>query len=77
MALHHRTHPTLVRGCFACRVATVEIPTQAEVPQRGWDRDLAEYERAKKLGLQPAASTAKASREARKQAGDFEVTDGS
>lgn len=64
MALHQRTHPEPVDGCFACRIATVMVapsatptrsPHAAEVKAREarWGRDMPAYKRLRKNGQQP------------------------
>lgn len=68
MILHQRTHPTLdVEGCFACRVAAVNIgagalPTRAPdaiaciAREKRWDKDHPAYKALRKDGLQPRTS---------------------
>jgi hypothetical protein len=68
MILHQRTHPSLdVDGCFACRVAAVNIGGAALVtrtPEVGaciarekrWDKDHPAYKSLRKEGIQPRTS---------------------
>lgn len=61
MALHHRTHPRYVPGCWACKVASVRIgpgDTNDEIwmrrrSDRRLVRDMEAYRRLRKDGLQP------------------------
>lgn len=68
MILHQRTHPGLdVEGCFACRVAAVNIGGAAYVTrspdvgaciarEKRWDKDHPAYKSLRKDGLQPRTS---------------------
>lgn len=68
MILHTRTHPTLdVPGCFACRVASVNVGAAALVTrapdavagiarEKRWDKDHPAYKALRKDGLQPRTS---------------------
>ena len=64
MALHRRTHPVDVPGCFACRILSVSVapsamPTRhqdaADVKAREarWERDRPAYKRLRHDGQQP------------------------
>lgn len=61
MALHQRTHPAYVDGCYACKVSSVRLGTgeansatrTRAVSERRLDRDMAAYKRLRRDGLQP------------------------
>jgi hypothetical protein len=63
MILHQETHPGLdVDGCFACRIAGVQISTAAQgrydavkgkAMDKSWSRDHDAYRRMKRDGVQP------------------------
>jgi len=57
-------HTEYVEGCFACKVKTLELnPGDASrvnsMPQKKWDKELADYRSARKQGIQPAGTTRK------------------
>lgn len=67
MALHHRTHPTYVEGCFGCKAASVRTAAEATpfrksatVAHGEWARrqfaDDDAYRRLRKNGLQPTTT---------------------
>jgi hypothetical protein len=66
MALHHRTHPEYVAGCYGCKLTAVNIAPSVLVSSAGgaraarlnatekqWDRDGEAYKRMRKDGLMP------------------------
>jgi hypothetical protein len=55
-ALHRRTHPTFVAGCFACHLASLHLSpgyTETKARETVLDRDLDAYARMRKNGVQP------------------------
>jgi hypothetical protein len=64
-SLHQRTHPEAVPGCFACRIASVQVSPSAMpsrqsahakgtlLKDREWTRDMAAYRRLRQEGHQP------------------------
>jgi hypothetical protein len=65
--------------CFRHRLLSTHVSANATPTRRkhrdtrALDRDLEAYSSARKAGLQPEHSTAKASKRARRKAGDFEA----
>jgi hypothetical protein len=66
MALHQRTHPQHVDGCYACKLTAVNIApsvmsssrggaraAQVKATEKQWDKDMAAYKRMRDDGLQP------------------------
>ena len=58
-------HPEYVHGCFACKVATLELGTgdansNKSMPGKKWDKELSDYRNARRQGIQPAGTSAKA-----------------
>jgi hypothetical protein len=69
MALHHRTHPKFVPGCFGCKAASVNLAvgdanSNASMAQSKWDKELALYKSARAQGIQPATTKTKDIRKA-------------
>ena len=68
MSLHQeRTHPDFVEGCFGCKLSTLQLsPGDAARPmaQKKWDKELADYKKARAQGVQPAGTTTAAVRKA-------------
>lgn len=65
MALHLRTHPEPVEGCFGCKAASVSIlgyikPREsgwvARDKQKAWDSECDNYRAAVKEGIEPDAT---------------------
>lgn len=64
-ALHRRTHPRFVDGCYGCKVASVRLDVGEAsdsrrtrlVADRRLARDMAAYARLRKDGLQPPTIT--------------------
>lgn len=57
-------HREYVEGCFACKVKTLELGTgdagrADSMPQKKWDKELADYRNARKQGVQPAGTSSK------------------
>lgn len=64
MAIHSRTHPTFVDGCYACRLSTINLGASATPFRREatvaqmqhWDQQMRDddaYRRLRRNGLQP------------------------
>jgi hypothetical protein len=58
-------HEEFVWGCFACKVATLQMNTgdagrADSMPQKKWDKELADYKKAREQGIQPEGTSAKA-----------------
>ena len=66
MALHHRTHPEYVDGCYPCKLVAVNIAASVFTSSAGgaraarlnktekqWDRDGEAYKRMRRDGLMP------------------------
>lgn len=66
MALHHRTHPEHVDGCYPCKLVAVNIApsvlassaggaraARLNATEKQWDRDGEAYVRMRKDGLMP------------------------
>lgn len=62
--IHHRTHPTPVEGCWACKVSSIQVgasatptrrPRAVEVAdtEKRWHKDIAAYKSMRAQGLQP------------------------
>lgn len=69
MALHQKTHPVYVEGCFGCKVSSLRIGycgqgDQDASRQKRWDRELDLYASAVKQGIQPEGTATTASRAA-------------
>lgn len=59
------SHAEYVDGCFACKVATLQINTGDagrvnSMPQKKWDKELDRYAGARAQGVQPAGTTTRA-----------------
>lgn len=88
MALHRRTHPTYVEGCFGCKVGTLMLaPSVAATTAGGqaalrekamearWDRDMPAYKRLREQGFQPPSIDGAAELES-KASSRFEIESG-
>lgn len=69
------THTEFVDGCFACKIKTLELGTgdagRADaMPQKKWDKELADYRDARRQGIQPEGTSSKQI-EAAKQASEI------
>ena len=58
-------HEEFVWGCFACKIATLQMNTgdagrADSMPQKKWDKELADYKKAREQGIQPEGTSAKA-----------------
>jgi len=56
MALHHRTHPEFVPGCWGCKAASLHLSpgyTATKRRETDLDRDLDAYARMRRNGVQP------------------------
>jgi hypothetical protein len=69
MALHQKTHPVYVEGCFGCKAATLRIGycgqgNQDASTQKRWDKELDLYASAVKQGVQPDSTSTRATQKA-------------
>jgi hypothetical protein len=69
MALHQKTHPVYVEGCFGCKAATLRIGycgqgNQDATAQKRWDKELDLYASARKQGIQPDTTSTRSSQAA-------------
>lgn len=53
MALHRKTHPKYVEGCFGCKAASLRFGQVDATRQKKWDAELKEYADAVAQGIQP------------------------
>jgi hypothetical protein len=66
MALHHRTHPRFVEGCYACKLVSVSVApsvrsstaggaraAQVNATEKQWHKDMDAYSRMRRDGLMP------------------------
>lgn len=53
MALHYKTHPEYVEGCFGCKAASLRFGQVDATRQKKWDAELALYRSAVANGIQP------------------------
>lgn len=68
-AVEPHDHAEYIDGCFACKVPTLELGvgdahSGKTMTGKTWDRELSDYRDARRQGIQPAGTTAKAIHEA-------------
>lgn len=66
-AVHDHTEYT--DGCFACKIATLELGTgdagrADSMPQKKWDKELSDFRSAHKQGIRPEGTSAQKIQEA-------------
>ena len=66
----HNSHAEYVDGCFACKIATLELSTgdagrSESMSNKKWVGELDAYADARSQGIQPAGTTMKAVNEAK------------
>lgn len=64
---HREDHPEEVEGCFGCKILTLQMNAgdaksaiiNGGMTQKAWDKELAEYRKARAQGIQPASTKMK------------------